>query len=338
MQEALFIGYGEGKIIRQLIVEIRNNKKLILLFVIATTGMQAITIVPFMFVHDVYPDYYDTILSSAFDCDLHTRNILKWSVHCISFQLTGYPNALIMPFAIGLVPLTYLLGYYLTKDRLIGLLAMIGLTINPLYSNWISTGTYDQMWTFFLLLSVVLIFKETKSSFVSWIIAGISKSMAIMYFPMWFYTVWKIRKDYDMLVISGLLIALFVTILIYTDITHQLIGSKIEFQPEDWADALVGNLSVFLVTIPYLALFAVVNCFFVPKNKVTNKMLVVWWMLFVFATVPIIRLFSDQQTYTYRYTILGTFMSIFFAIVLVELGNFIVETKLKMRIKKTNSF
>lgn len=316
--------------IRQLIAELRNNNKIILLFIIATTAMQAISIVPFMFVHDIPPDYYDTILPSAYDCDLHSRNILKWSVHCISFQLTGYPNALIMPFAIGLIPLTYLLGYYMTKDRLIGLIAMVGFTMNPLYSNWVNTGTYDQMWTFFLLLSVVLIFKETKSSFVSWIVAGASKSMAIMYFPMWFYTLWKIRKDYDMLVISGLLIALFVTILIYTGLAPRLIGSSIEFQPDNWFDALIGNLSVFLVTIPYLALFAVINCFFVPKNKVTNKMLVVWWMLFMFATVPIIRLFSDQQTYTYRYTIMGTFMSIFFAIVLVELGNFIVETKLKI--------
>jgi hypothetical protein len=319
--------------IRQLISELRNNNKLILLFVIVTTGMLAIQIVPFMFVHDIYPDYYETILPRAFVCDTDSRNPLKYFVHCMSFQITGYPNALIMPFTIGLVPLTYLLGYYLTKDRLIGLLAMIGLTANPLYSNWTNTGTYDQMFTFFLLLSVVLIFKGrgTKTSFVSWIVAGLSKSMAIMYFPMWFYSVWKIRKDYDMLVISGLLIALFVTILIYTGEAPKMIGSNITFHPEDIGDAILGNLTVFLDIIPILALFAGINCFFVPKNKVINKRLVVYWMLFVFATVPIIHLFTDQQTYTYRYTILGSFMSVFIAIVLVEIGNFIVETNLKAR-------
>jgi len=301
--------------------------------------MQAITVVPFMFIHDTYPDYYDTILSSAFDCDLHARNVLKWAFHCMSFRLTGYPNALIMPFAIGLVPLTYFLGYYLTNDRLIGLLAMIGLTANPLYGNWTNTGTYDQLFTFFLLLSVVLLFKDkgAKTGFVSWVVAGLGKSMAIIYFPMWFYSVWKIKKDYDMLVISGLLIALFVTILVYTGYAPRLIGSEIAFHPEDIEAAVFGNISVFFATIPILALFAVINCFFVPKNKVTNKRLVVYWMLFVFATIPIIQLFTDQQTYTYRYTILGTFMSVFFAMVLVELGNFVVETKLKIQIKKQNS-
>lgn len=287
-----------------------------------------------MFTHEnEYPDYFHTTLPRAFDCDLNempnSRNIIKWKLHCLSFEVTGYPNALLMPFAPLCIPLVYLLGYYLTNDRMIGLLAVPAFILNPLYSSWTNTATYDQVWSFFILLSIVLIYKNRSASFLSWVIAVFSKSFSIAFFPLWAYSVYKIKKDKKAIVITSILFIAALSIIIYSDLLKTTVGAPVGFFPENAEAAIVDNLGIFWQILPALAIFASLSLQFKSKEPIPNKRLVILWLLYILATTPIIHLFTMQGTYGYRYLIFGAFMSIFISMTLIQLGNWYIELLMK---------
>lgn len=323
---------------RALIAILRSDKRFALLLVVGITASQAVGVVPAMFEHDQYPDYEYTILPFVFDCKLDeiperenkiTRNPIKWWLHCASWQLTGYANALLIPFSVAIIPLVYLLGYYLTNDRIIGMIAMAAMIYNPLYTDWINTGTYDQVWAFFLLLSVVMIFKQTKLGTIPLILSALTKSMVLMYLPLWLYTSWKIQRD-KVLLISFIIISAVVAFVIYDqDLIRTVVGNQIGFFPDNIEDAIWINLSLFWQVVPILAVFAVLNNTFRAKLKPTNKRIVIIWILGILAMNPLIHLFTLQGTFSYRYVPFAAFISIFVAMTLVELGNWYVEVQMK---------
>jgi len=323
---------------RELIAVLRNDKRFALLLVVGLTASQAVGIVPLMFEHDQYPDYEYTILPFVFDCNIDeiperedkiTRNPIKWWLHCASWHLTGYPNALLMPFNVMILPLVYLLGYYLTNDRIIGMIAMGAMLYNPLYADWVNTATYDQVWSFFLLLSVVMIFKQTKVGVIPLIISALTKSMVLMYLPLWLYTSWKIKRD-KVLLISFIAVAAIVALIIYDqDLVRKIVGNQIGFFPENIETAIFINLSLFWQVVPILAVFAVLNNTFRAKIKPTNKRIVIIWILGILAMNPLVHLFTLQGTFSYRYVPFAAFISVFVAMALVEMGNWYVEVQMK---------
>jgi hypothetical protein len=328
--------------LRQNIHVLRHNRPLVISLVAIMTGIQAVFIVPSMFEHDSYPDYYDTVLPFVFTCQVDeipqrdgtiTRNPLKWWLHCASWHATGWPSAFLLPFSMAIPPLVYLLGYYITNDRLIGLLSFAAFIYNPLYKDWISTGTYDQVWTFFLLLSLVVLYKSTGGSFLSWIVSAFGKSVSLIYFPLWLYTMWTQRKDYFMVALAGFVVVVAASTIIDAGLIDIVAGSKIGFYPERSEDAVFRNISLFWQVIPYLALFVVINRSFIPKDGPKNLKLVAVWLLGMFAMSPIIYMFTLQDTYPYRYMPLAAFMSIFIAMTLAQLGNWIVENRLAKSLK-----
>jgi hypothetical protein len=328
---------------RQLISVLRTEKKLSLLLIVGITASQAISIVPFMFEHDQYPDYEYTILPYVFDCSTDeipnrdgsiTRNPIKWWLHCASFQLTGYPNALLMPFNVLILPLVFYLGFYLTNDRIIGMIAMAAMLYNPLYKDWINTGTYDQVWAFFLLLSIVVIFKQQKAGIIPLIVATLTKSMVIMYFPLWLYTVWKVKKDKVLIISFVAAVAITGFVLYEIGFANKVVGASIGFYPENIETAIFINLSLFWQVVPLLALFAVLNNTFRAKIKPLNKRIVVIWILGILVSNPLVHLFTLQGTFSYRYVPFAAFISVFVAMTLVELGNWYIEMQMKKAERK----
>ena len=319
---------------RQVITEIRNDKKLIFLIVAIITAGEFITVVPFMFTNsNEYTDYYVTTLPRAFACDLDefpdNRSPIKWYLHCLSFQLTGYANAFLIPFAPACLPLAYLLGYYMTNDRLIGLLTISALIYNPLYKDWTTTGTYDQVWTFFILLSLVLLFRnKTVASFGSYIVAAFAKSFSLAFFPMWLYTIYEVKKNRDYLIVFLLIGGLGLSMILYFGLVEKLVGSPVGFYSENTDQAIVDNIGLFWKIIPALAIVASLNLQFKTQAKIPNMRLVGIWLTSFFIMTPLIHLFSMQGTYGYRYVLLGVFMSILIGMTIVKLGNWYVEKKL----------
>lgn len=295
-----------------------------------------------MFVHDIYADYYHEVLPRMATCEIdqleNSRNQLKWWLHCASFKLTGYPNALLMPFAPAVLPLVFYLGYYITKDEKIGLLSLGAMVVNPYYHNWLTTGTYDQVWSFFLLLSVVLLFKNTKVSFGSYLIAVFAKSLALLYLPLWIYTMWKTTKDRSMFIIPILLFCLFALVIIQTDNTTRLVGNTVGFYPENIEQAAIRNIELFWPIIPALLGLLAWNNAFRADNPPKNKRLVALWIITIFAMTPIIHIFTQQLTFGYRYFVLSAFVSVLVAMVIKETWQFRQEaqTRIKIRLGMTS--
>lgn len=304
-------------------------------------GTQATLMVPYMFEPDPQPDYYDTILPYVFSCDMWeyperdgtpTRNPVKWWMNCTSFTLFENPKILPMIFNIGVMPLVYFLGYYITNDRLIGLIAISAFVWNPLYTDWQTNATYDQTWAFFLLLSLVVMFRFNSGvrSYLSYAVSIAAKSMAIMYLPLFVVSSWISSKSK-----RNVLFYLFCTGVIVFVATSRIdiIGNSIGFYPENIEQALFRNISLFWQVIPALIGLAGINSVFHAKEKPKNKRLVIVWMIGILLMTPIIHLFTQQLTFSYRYVPFAAFMSIFAGITLVELGNFIVESRQKILAK-----
>src|SRR3990167_3971503 len=145
--------------------------------------------VPNLTIVDKEPDTWYFVQPFVFNCSIYQlpdlgegeiqRNPLKWWMNCLSFQLTDNYKLIPGLFGIAIMPLVYLLGATITGDRFIGLVALISFTANPLYTDWATQGTYDQVWAFFFILSLIFLFKKHDGVSVTSLIISISaKAMA----------------------------------------------------------------------------------------------------------------------------------------------------------------
>lgn len=307
-------------------------------------GMQAWGIVSHVGVPDQEPDYYFYVLPNSMFCDplklpdsIHdiNRAPIKWWLNCASFKWFDHnPKVLPLIFNIGVMPLVYLLGTTMSKDRMIGLIALIAFVYNPLYSDWKNNGTYDQTWSFFLLGSLFMVFRHGNQA-GSWLgyaasIAG--KSLSVMYFPLWLFTILKANGK-TAAIVSGVTFAGIITAIAFLRGFDPvgIYGADIGFYPGHWPEAVFGNISVLWQVLPaFFALILMDRLFSHYHIKPPiNKGVTVIWMFGILLTDPIIHLFTGQTQYSYRMVPFAAMMSIFAAMVIVRLGNFVVESKLR---------
>ena len=318
---------------RELIPVFRSNyKQFTTIFVVLIIGGQAFSLVGNLDQGDHVWDYYYFMAPYLWTCDPLevpqrndniTRNPLSWWLKCTSHNLFGNYKLLVVPFGIAIMPLTYMIATRLTGDRLIGLLSLIALVFNPVYTDWAAHGTYDQVWAFFLLLSFYfMIGKQNTRSLTGFLVSIVAKSHAILYTPVWLY---MIRKDRSTVLLVILIFAAVGLYLVGTDSVRTFVGNGIGFFPERWEDAVFRNISLFWQIIPALLLFVGINRYFVPSNRPRGQKIIALWMMWVFCMSPLVYFFTLQDTYTYRFVPLAVFMSIFIGQTIVQVGNWVSE-------------
>ena len=326
---------------------IRRSRNIIIILAAFTVGINAFGMVPSITIQDKEPDTWYFVLPYVFTChldelpsfgDVSQRNPLKWWINCLSFQVTG--NYKIIPglFGIAIMPLVYLLGGYITNDRFIGLVSLLAFTANPLYTDWATQGTYDQVWSFFFILSLVFLFKKHDGiSIASLVVSIAAKSMAGLMLPMYVYTMYQKSENKKRVIFTMMLVlAVGVIGIVVTGINP--IGSLVGFFPQRWDEALFRNISLFWQIIPILALFVVVNRNFIPKQKMPNQKIVAYWMIAFFMINPFVYFFTLQDTYSYRYVPLAAFMSVFIGMTIVNLGNWFMERQMNKSMPKNKVF
>ena len=320
---------------------IRRSKVIIISLAAFAIAVNSFAMIPDLAELDKEPDTWYFVMPYVFSCELdefpdigngNQRNPLKWWVNCLSFHI--FENYRIIPgfFGIAIMPLVYLLGSYITNDRFIGLVSLLAFVANPLYSDWATQGTYDQVWSFFFILSLVLVFKKhTTLSIVSMLASISAKAMAVMLFPVFLYTVYNQSKNkkHVIFTIIGIVLVSLIGLLV---IEINPVGNSIGFYPERWDEAVFRNISLFWQIIPALALLIVLNRNFIPRQKMPNQKIVAIWMIGFFMINPIVYFFTMQDTYSYRYVPLAAFMSVFAGMTLVNMGNWIIERQLNKKI------
>lgn len=326
------------------------------MLVVLVTLAQGIQAIPQAWTPDTYPDYNMFIVPYIQHCSLNhfpqrdgytvlsdnvtaihdgkykdTRDPLKWYVNCLSYKITGSASFIPILFSLGLIPLVYLLSMQLVKDKLIGLLSMTAFILNPLYSNWVTSATYDQTWSFFLALSVYLMFrfKGTQYSIPSLLASLAAKGLGVLYFPAWIYSLWKTQASQrNRLMGLGIMFLLFGLGSMYLVSKTNVVGGDIGFYPEHIQDGLLRNMSMLYDVIPTLILFGVISRVIKPKERTKNLGLVIAWIVSAFMTTPLIYLFTNQFQFVYRFVPLAVFMSIFIGMTIIETGNYVLHLKL----------
>lgn len=347
--------------LRDTLIVVRNSKRIIPLIVIMITIGQGGQALLQAWQPDPYPDYQIFMVPFLQHCDplkvpqrdgytllsdnvtaIHngiyknTRDPLKWWMDCASYQWLDHSKILPILFNIGIIPLTYLLSTALTKDRIIGFLAVTTLLANPLYTQWITSMTYDQEWAFFLLLSVWLMYRFKALAYPSLLFSVLAKGLSIMYLPAWLYSLFKSdMKRNEKIAIIGLIgIAIAGTMLLLHGKIESMVGASIGFFPDHAGDALTRNFSMLWDEMPYLMAFVGINVTFHAKNKPMNKKVAAFWMLNALATTPLTYLFTDQFMFVYRFVPLAVFMSIYIGMVIVESCNWFMESRMNQQPKR----
>lgn len=323
---------------REAVIVFRGNyRNLTTIFVTLIIAGQSWAIVDGLDGPDHVHDYYQFVAPYLWTCDpleiperdgKPTRNPFAWWLKCASYNIFENHKILVIPFSIAIMPLTYWLATQLTRDRLIGLFALIALTFNPLYTDWAGNATYDQVWSFFLLFSVWILSRSHTAGLGSIALSVAAKSMTALFFPLWLYMA---RKDKHIVVLG--VCAAMVSVFYIMFSGFPFVGNEVGFFPERAEDALFINISVLWQVLPILLLFVGLNRYFVAKQKPENQKIVGLWVLAFLLMAPLVMLFTLQDMYSYRYVPLAVFMSIFIGQTLVQVGNWIVETMESRRLK-----
>lgn len=349
--------------LRDGIVILRNHKKIIPILVLLVTIAQGVQAIPQAWTPDTYPDYTMFVVPYLQHCSLNhfpqrdgyvvlsdnvtaihdgkykdTRDPLKWYINCLSYKTTGSASFIPILFSIGLIPLVYLVSIQLTNDRLIGLISTTAFILNSLYSVWVTSSTYDQTWSFFLVLSVYLMFrlKGTQYAIPGLLTSFAAKGLGVLYLPAWIYSLWKTETSQrNKLLGLGIMFLLFGLGSLYLSSKTNPVGADIGFYPNHLQDGLLRNMSMLYDVIPTLILFGIISRVIKPKERTKNRGLVISWIVSAFMTTPLIYLFTNQFQFVYRFVPLAVFMSIFIGMTIIETGNYILERRLKV---STNSF
>jgi len=339
-------------------ISLLRHSKIIPILVIFTFVFQLITEEMQAWTPDNEPDYQYFIMPYVKQCNLFeypqrqnyvadsegvptyiqghfpTRDPLKWWVNCLSYKLTDSAKTIPIIFNVAILPLTYLIAVTLTRDRLIGMIAVSALILNPIYTRFEGSGTYDQIWSFFLLLSAYLLFRikdRINMSIPSFLLSLAAKALGIMYLPAWLYTLHKTERSKQ---VKWILVLCLVGVIMAVGMTgHLTSGQSISFHPERVELAISQNIKLLWEVLPVLIVAVGVNRLLSPKQKVNGKGVTCVWMLNALATTSMIYLFTDQLQFVYRFMPFLVFMSVYLGMVIVESGNKLLERKLSYKNK-----
>ena len=322
---------------KSLIVTIRNKKQIAWVFLTVILASYSIPLVQELDDIEPYPDYYIMVLDYircnpielVEPINLAQSPFIKYLLLCFSNNVLGNDRIIPFAFSIGLVYLVYLLGHYITNDRIIGLVSSASFSINPLLTMYDTSPAYNQFWAFFVVLSVVLLYKKSIIAPLVYPLAILSKILAVSYLPVFVYNVifGKIQHKKLTFVITMALVAVGVI-----SIVTQGFGPAISFNPERAVDGSLQLLIHLMVILPILGVFVLFMVMFKSKTKITGTKIVYAWMGWILLTTPLLYVFSQDYQFSYRYVPFAAFMSVFIGISIVNFGNKVKEMLPKKKV------
>ena len=319
-----------------------KDPKWITILAALTIGYNAWGMIPVSETEDI-PDFYDTITYHIQHCSPDTiainhgfihRAPIKWWLDCASFHWFHNVRILPMILNIGVMPLVYLLALRITGNRLTAFIALNAFLLNPIWMAWKNSITYDQTWTFFLLLSLVLLYSPRLKALSAPVLmlSILSKSLTVLFVPMYLYMVWTghhTRTAKILITVSLVGISSAGITLLYPNM-DTFVGNNVHFRADHIEDAIAGNLAALWEVTPFMLGVVGIMTMFRCRAFVGDRKLVAVWMLGILISTPLIYLFTDHATFTYRYVQFAAFLSILFGMAVAQLGNFVLESRLRL--------
>lgn len=239
-----------------------------------------------------------------------TRAPLKWYLICASYKL-GNENIIPFIFSIGILALTYQLGYMMSGKQNVGIIALLVVLASTSFTKWDTSATYDQTWSFFLLLACCLVYVKPRLAIISYVISILSKTLGLMYLPMFLYHIWQQHKkpEYIMLYVTVITVLLVLTVFLLP--VKQVMGGSFVFSIDrlyegswKWIFYFADDLHIMIGTPVMLSML------FIMRSKIKNASIIFVWCVGIILSVPVIMGFTDQIVHPYRFVPYTVFFGI----------------------------
>lgn len=137
------------------------------------------------------------------------RSLLSWELVCLSNDLG---NSRIIPFlfSIGIIPMTFLFVEKATKSTITGVLAAIGISINPVFLIFDDSAAFPQVSAFLIITSMYLAYRSLYLVSPVFLFAVMAKPVALFFVPALLIMLYPNKKP------MILLFSVFLAIIGYT--------------------------------------------------------------------------------------------------------------------------
>lgn len=234
----------------------------------------------------------------------------RYILHFISLHAFGNMKIIAFGASISLFILTYLLILEITKKRFAGIISLAVLLQSELFLKYSTTITYDNLWTFFYVLSLYLVFKKWYLPVISQLLSIMSKQLSALFIPLSLFFIYRAstKENKKKLLISYL--ALF-CILIIVETKFYSIPTNTLFLNEFLTG--LSSLAIFLRFDWFVIIFIlpIIVCLFICSRngfqQADSFMILLSGILW---SGPLLAGFTDYTNQPYRYVPLVVFFAI----------------------------
>ncbi len=149
---------------------------------------------------------------------------LEFRIFLLYLSISIFDNIRMVPFltSILLVILTYFITVKISQKRFSGILAVIVLLQSPLFLQYDTTASYDNVWVILYLFSLYTIYKKWYLSPVAFIFAVFAKSLTAIFLPMSLFFIYRSGMPKNIrikaLITYGVIIGLFLVVFYFVDL------------------------------------------------------------------------------------------------------------------------
>ena len=234
-----------------------------------------------------------------------------------SLQLFG--NYKVIPFlsSISLLVLTYFVTVELSKKRFAGIISVLIVMQSGMFLFYDTVVVYPNFWILFYLLSLYLICKKWALSPVAFVFSVLTKGLSLAFLPMTFFFIYRakmdMRKKIRIMISYVIMIVLGISFLSIAELN--LNPDDVPFTDFDSHDFWSGFTAISvalrmdgLVLIFLLPL--IVGLFVASKKGVVHADSIMFLILSMILTAPLLVAFSDHHNVPYRFVPLIVFFAI----------------------------
>lgn len=234
----------------------------------------------------------------------------------LSTSLHGFGNIRVVPFIISMALLlqTYFFTKKITGKRISGIVSMVLLLQSDIFVSYSTTASYENSWMLLYLFSLYMILRFWPPSPVPYFLSIFSKPLTVAFFPMSLYfiarsTLPKKSKIYSLASYGAVGIIIAAAAAIYQS---NLVGTTIAFgASEFWQGfaAMAMQMRFDYIVVLFLLPLTVL-LFFASRRGIMHADTMMFFILVILMTAPLLTGFTDQTNQPYRFVSLSTFFAI----------------------------
>jgi len=236
----------------------------------------------------------------------------------LSNSVSLFDNIRVIPFiaSIGLLILTYIVTYEITKKRFAALVALVILLQSPVFLKYDTTATYENFWTLLYLFSLYSIYKFSPLSPLAYILSIFSKPLTALFMPMTFFFIYraKITKRKKIIAIIPYLVILGAGIIAISIFEINFAGStagEITFVDRFFWNGF-SSLAFqirFDALVVYSLIPLTVGLFILAKKGMVEAEMMTVLIAGVLFSAPLLTGFTDITNQPYRFIPLVVFFA-----------------------------